>query len=293
MEAYQYRKIDAFTAGESLGNPAACLYLGEGQALPEDRMLDIARRHRGFVSEVVYCAPAGDAAFRLWYYSSECEVDFCGHGTVACMHCLISETPGLQERAEIEVRTNKKGALTVYNEVPSRDCVYVAAPAPKYLGTGVPADTVAAALRVRPGQLSGKYPTDMIDAGLRTLIVPLASLEDEVHAAPLESELKAFCLETGADIVLIWSLQARDARSIAHTRVFAPKFGYLEDPATGSGNSAFGYYMLQNGLWDGSAATLEQGGAGMAFNAVRVERRDGRVLFGGGATTRIRGVYFD
>jgi len=30
----------------------------------------------------------------------------------------------------------------------------------------------------------------------------------------------------------------------------APKFGYLEDLATGLGNSAMGYYMLKNQLWD-------------------------------------------
>jgi predicted PhzF superfamily epimerase YddE/YHI9 len=31
-------------------------------------------------------------------------------------------------------------------------------------------------------------------------------------------------------------------------RVFAATFGYLEDPATGSGNSALGYYLLQHQL---------------------------------------------
>ncbi len=54
-----------------------------------------------------------------------------------------------------------------------------------------------------------------------------------------------------------FALKIRELKqNIAHTRVFAPKFGYLEDPATGSGNSAFGYYMLKNALWDGTPATI-------------------------------------
>lgn len=63
MLSYPYAKIDAFTAGGSLGNPAACLYLERGQALSEQTMLEIARRHKGFVSEVIYCEDRADGYY--------------------------------------------------------------------------------------------------------------------------------------------------------------------------------------------------------------------------------------
>jgi predicted PhzF superfamily epimerase YddE/YHI9 len=94
------------------------------------------------------------------------------------------------------------------------------------------------------------------------------------------------------DIIVIYSLDVADKGYIAHTRVFAPKFGYLEDPATGSGNSAFGYYMLKYGLWDGSDCKIEQGGNDRMYNSVRLSSLNGRVLFGGGATIRIDGIYY-
>lgn len=75
------------------------------------------------------------------------------------------------------------------------------------------------------------------------------------------------------------------------TRVFAPKFGYLEDPATGSGNSAFAYYMLQYDLWDRRDILIEQGGYNQIYNGVRISYCDGSVLFGGSATIRICGKY--
>jgi predicted PhzF superfamily epimerase YddE/YHI9 len=55
MKSLKYRKIDAFTSGNSLGNPAACIYLDDNQALTESEMLCIAQQHKGFVSEVIYC----------------------------------------------------------------------------------------------------------------------------------------------------------------------------------------------------------------------------------------------
>jgi PhzF family phenazine biosynthesis protein len=81
------------------------------------------------------------------------------------------------------------------------------------------------------------------------------------------------------------------------TRVFAPTFGYLEDPATGSGNSALGYYLLKNKLWDGTFMSLEQNGSFENPNIIKLLAKDTegakpQVVFGGGAIVRIDGEYF-
>ncbi len=132
----------------------------------------------------------------------------------------------------------------------------------------------------------------MIDAGLRTLIVPVFSLPDEISVYPDEAHLKAFCESFDIDIVLIFCMQTRYASFHAHTRVFAPRFGYLEDPATGSGNSALGHYMRKHGLWNGGAISLEQGGDNRAFNTVRLQMNERKLLFGGSAAVRIDGQYY-
>ncbi|MCL1822803.1 MAG: PhzF family phenazine biosynthesis isomerase [Oscillospiraceae bacterium] len=292
MRTLEYRKIDAFTSKNSLGNPAACIYLKQEQFLTETEMLYIAKQHKGFVSEVIYITPETENAFKLVYYSSECEVDFCGHGTIACMYHLIQETPELQNQKEIIIYTNQKGALTVYNEIETWDAVYITAPNPVYIGTKLTLNEIAENMSLSVSQISNAQPTDIIDAGLKTLIIPIAAFQDEINIFPNEQILKKFCLNNGIDIILIYSLKTENKDNIAHTRVFAPKFGYLEDPATGSGNSAFGYYMMKNQLWDGSPVTIEQGGADRIFNTVNLSYRNSRILFGGKATTRIKGVYY-
>ncbi|NLB52818.1 MAG: PhzF family phenazine biosynthesis protein [Syntrophomonadaceae bacterium] len=291
MAKYHYTKVDAFTSEKSLGNPAACIYLDESQALSNSEMLSIAKQHKGFVSEVVYCSKSEHSGYKLTYYSSECEVDFCGHGTIACMYSLIKSTPTLLKKKQLTIHTNKKGQLTVYNEIPEQDAVFITAPEPTYLETRISSEVIAENLGLESYQLLNQYSIDLIDAGLATLIVPVATLADEINVFPQEQKLKRFCLENELDIILIFSTEVEDKKNIAHTRVFAPKFGYLEDPATGSGNSAFAYYMLKNGMWKGNNISIEQGGSNMDFNIVKLALQNKRILFGGCATNRIIGEY--
>lgn len=292
MKKYGYKKIDAFTSNKSLGNPAACIYLKENENLSHSKMLNIAKEHKGFVSEFVFCSSALEADCKLTYYSSECEVDFCGHGTIACMYDLIKNTESLLFKSEILMDTNKKGILTVYNELKDQDAVYITAPKPIYIGTNITAKEAAENLGISVESISDKYPIDLINAGLPTLIVPISNLKDEINIFPDIKKLEEFCNNNGMDIILIYSTEVKDNKNIAHTRVFSPKFGYLEDPATGSGNSAFAYYMLKNNMWDGNPVSIEQGGIDRIFNIVKLATKVGNVIFGGSATVKISGEYY-
>ena len=219
-------------------------------------------------------------------------MDFCGHGTIACMYNLIKETESLFSCSEIPIQTNKKGALTVYNKIAVQDAVFISVPKPNVLETSLNPAYIARSLSLNGEDLDDDLTIDFIDAGLRTLIVPLRFTEKLISIFPNEPELKNFCLQNNIDIILTFSLSAVDKRHIAHTRVFAPRFGYLEDPATGSGNSAFGHYMLRHNLWDGSLCSVEQGGNDRVFNSVKLYFQDETMFFGGKATTRIDGSYY-
>jgi PhzF family phenazine biosynthesis protein len=291
MKSFTYRKADAFTSAQSEGNPAACIWLGKDERLTDAEMQKIAAQHKGFVTEVVFCKKTADS-YELAYYSSEREVPFCGHGTIACMYTLIKETPELLVQNKLMVHTRRKGDITVYNRISDRGAVFITAPDKIELPVPATVGEIAAAMQIDSGVISDEYPLDFIDAGNKTLIIPLRTLADEVSIFPNEAVLKEFSLSHGIDVILIFCMKTADKEHTAHTRVFAPKYGYLEDPATGSANSAFGYYMLKNGMWDGDAVTLEQGGNDRVYNTVALTFEDNRLLFGGSATTRIAGKYY-
>ena len=280
MKQYRYVKSNAFTSGESLGNPAVCIFTGHENISPE-QMQAIAAEHKGFVMEVVFCCQSDVADCKLTYYSSECEVEFCGHGTIATMYTMVKETPELMAKPVISAETNRKGIIEVFNAIEDEDAVYITAPDPIEHPMKLSVARIEDALSLPHSAIRTDLPIRIIDAGLRTLLVPTADLNTEISVYPNEQSLKTFCESNDIDIILVFSKQTADASAYAHTRVFAPKFGYLEDPATGSGNSAFANYLLSKGLWKGEPITIEQGGNDRIFNSVKLKCQDGKVLFGG------------
>ncbi len=290
MKGYNYKKVNAFVSEHSKGNPAAYL-VAEADLAPEE-MLAIGKEHAGFVSEVVFCTPSKDADCKLTYYSSECEVDFCGHGTIAAMYDLIQENKTLFLKDKITIETNKKGILTVYNSIREEDAIYITAPEAQYLPVKASLEATAEALSLTKADIDTKHTIELIDAGLRTLIVPVLTLDTEIAVYPSLERAKEFCQTNDIDIILLYCMQTKQKDYFAHTRVFAPKFGYLEDTATGSGNSAFANYLLKNAMWDGSPIKLEQGAESFAFNTVQVKVQEGKVLFGGKAKVIIEGKYY-
>ncbi|MCL1964200.1 MAG: PhzF family phenazine biosynthesis protein [Firmicutes bacterium] len=290
MIKLSYKKIDAFTGANSGGNPAACVYLAKGQCLSPEDMQKIAAEHKGFVSEVVFCTPLGNNAYRLRYYASECEVAFCGHGTIACIYQLLKDA-GLLGVPEIFIQTNK-GTLKVLNRINAADAVYISAPQPLFIAHTLRPSDIADALGVDARKISAEHPIEIVDAGLRTLLVPIHGLDDLLAMRPDEKRLKEYSISNAFDTVAVFSREVAGAGSKLRTRVFPPRFGYLEDPATGSGNSAIGYYMLRHGMWDGSPINIEQNGSREKHNIVKLRYEKGSVYFGGGAALRIDGTYF-
>ena len=291
MNQYRYVKSDAFTSGDSLGNPASCIFTGQEDLSPE-QMQAIAAEHKGFVMEVVFCGQSDVADCKLTYYSSECEVEFCGHGTIATMYTMVKETPELMAKPVITAETNRKGIIEVFNAINEEDAVYITAPDPIEHPMNLSIAQIEDALSLPHGAVRKDLPIRIIDAGLRTLLVPITDFDTEISVYPSEQSLKTFCESNDIDIILVFSKQTADTSAFAHTRVFAPKFGYLEDPATGSGNSAFANYLLSEGLWKGEPIIIEQGGNNRIFNSVKLKCQDAKVLFGGKATKKIEGTYY-
>ena len=292
MKTVNFKKIDAFTKGLSTGNPAGYVLMDQADMLTVDEMLKIAAELKGFVNEVGY-VNRHDQLFELKFYSSECEVAFCGHATIAIMYDLISTNPELMNEKELKIKV-RAGILSVFNHVKENDAVFIMAPEPQFLERGVNWNDIAHALDADIAILDDKQRFQVIDGGLRTLIIPIVSLENCLGLFPNQERLRQFCLENDIDIVLVFTNEVSTQGVKYRTRVFAPKYGYLEDPATGSGNAAFGYYLIDDNRWTGDFS-IEQGASLNNPNIVKVKRHQAenadRILFGGCGTTRISGSY--
>lgn len=295
MSDYKFKKIDAFATKNSGGNPAGCIFLESQSDISEIEMQQIAKELKGFVNEVVYIFKSAENLFDLKFYSSEREVDFCGHATIAIMYDLIKSNPDLQDTEILQIKTNR-GILNVENRINSENAVFIMSPEPVEKTILPETLEIADNLGLNLNEIDTNFPIRIINAGLSTLIVPIKSLDSILSISPDLDVLKSFCFKSEIDIIEVFTTEIADQTNNYRTRVFVPTFGYLEDPATGSGNSAFGYYLIKNGLWQVETISIEQNGFKNKFNVVKLQRQidnkgNDRVLFGGGAITRIEGKY--
>jgi PhzF family phenazine biosynthesis protein len=296
MKEFNYKKIDAFATLNSVGNPAGYVLLNENETITEPEMLQIAREQKGFVNEVGFVRRINTELLELKYYSAEREVDFCGHATIAILYDILKHQTELTDHKTRSIQT-KRGLLTVYNHIADQDAVYIMSPVPTYRTDTPNAEDICWHLGIIPSDINTNWPISIINAGLTTLIVPIIGLKAILDINPDITGLKNFCVENKIDIIEVFCTEVSSTKSDYRTRVFAPTFGYLEDPATGSGNSAFGYYLLKFGKWTKESLTIEQNNEPEKFNVVKLQKtidneKQERVLFGGSAITRIEGKYF-
>ena len=182
------------------------------------------------------------------------------------------------------------------NRIGAEDSVFILSPAPRYFDNSIPLEETARALNLDLDDVRQDVPAGIVNAGNQTLCLPITSLDSLVSALPDYHTVRSFCLKNGLDVITIFTDDVSRESSSYRTRVFAAPFGYLEDPATGSGNAALGYHLLNSDLWSGGNLSIEQGNDKNNPNIIKLSTKkelDGmlRLLIGGGAVTRVDGYY--
>lgn len=290
MKSFKFKKIDAFASKLSSGNPAGAIYLDESTDINGAEMLKIAKELKTFVNEVGFVQKGTNSDYSLKYFSSEKEVEFCGHATIAIMYELISNNKEILNKEIVTIETNA-GISEVFNKIQTEDCIYISAPEPQFDDHHPDRNIVANAFDIPSNKLHSFLPIQIVNGGLWTLIVPIADCQTIIDMKPDFDRLKLLCEEMNVDVIAVVSDDVINNVNTFRSRIFPPPFGYLEDPATGSGNSAIGYYMLKHKVWNGEAISIEQNSESINYNTIKIIHKDNRILFGGNAITRIDGKY--
>jgi PhzF family phenazine biosynthesis protein len=296
MKTLTFKKLDAFSVNGSSGNPAGAVYLNSNSELAPKEMQKLARELKGYVSEVGFIFKIESNHYWIRYYSSEREVIFCGHATIAIMYDLIQNNSELFNEKQIYIST-KNSKLTVENRIQTDNCVFITSPSPKFKPFTDTIEHISKTLRIDTNDINDNYPISIVNAGLETLIVPISSLNSILSMSPNFEELNSYCIANSIDIITLFSEEVSFKSNQYRTRVFSPTFGYLEDPATGSGNAAFGHYLLVNNKWNNKSISIEQSSSPDKPNIVKLVAYDDgnnkfRVLFGGNALVRVEGTYY-
>jgi trans-2,3-dihydro-3-hydroxyanthranilate isomerase len=107
-----------------------------------------------------------------------------------------------------------------------------------------------------------KWPLQVVSTGLPVLIVPVRTLTAVRSINPDASAIISACERFGSNGIMVFTTVTVESFASVHARMFAPKIGILEDPATGSAGGALGAYLVQNGVVEVGPMTeilIEQG----------------------------------
>ncbi|WP_299527772.1 PhzF family phenazine biosynthesis protein [uncultured Lutibacter sp.] len=206
MTIYQ---VDAFNNEIFKGNPAAVIPLNEW--ISEDLMQAIAEENN--LSETVFFVK-NEQSFDIRWFTPACEIDLCGHATLAAAHIIFTE---LNYEEKIITFNSKSGNLSVKK---NEDWYTLNFPSEEIEEIETPKILIEAL----------NVPILRTYKGTWKLIV---EVEDETTIANLKPN---FSLLSELESNGIGVTSKGDKVDFV-SRFFAPKLGINEDPVTGSAHT--------------------------------------------------------
>jgi len=254
-------QVDAFSTKPFGGNPAGVVTNSKG--LKDLDMQNIANEMN--LSETVFVRQLDDCFFKMRYFTPLCEVDLCGHATIAAIYTLaekgyIKPIENGKKKATIETKLgNLEIEIEFKNFSPSN--IIMAQDIPKSLGIIEDIEDLCKIFNITRDdiQLDGvKVNPEIISTGLPDIIMPLKD-KDTLYGMEVDfCNLREYSLKHNVTGVHAFALSKKDA-SIAYARNFAPAVGIDEEAATGTANGALAFYLKINGYLEGNTLEVHQG----------------------------------
>lgn len=256
-----FTQVDAFADRPFAGNPAAVCIL---PAARDERWMQLVAREMN-LAETAFLVRRPDG-YDLRWFTPACEVDLCGHATLASAHVLWDEghlapdaAARFHTRSGVLSASRRDGVIWL--DFPATPAVAAAAPPELLRAIGVPTRFV------------GRTPFDY-----------LVELDSEDAVRRLEPDLGVLARLPVRGVIVTAAAAAGDQDFVS--RFFAPAAGVPEDPVTGSAHCALAPF------WSERLGRIELTGyqASARGGLVRMRVAGDRVHFGGLAVTVLRGV---
>jgi trans-2,3-dihydro-3-hydroxyanthranilate isomerase len=277
---------DVFTDEPFAGNQLAVF--SDGRGLSPERMQAIAREMNFAESTFILPQEVAGTDVRMRIFTPATELPMAGHPTIGSTFAL-AHTGVISPGARRFVFGLGVGPVPVDLEWEGSrlNFAWMTQLNPTF-GRMVDARAdVAAAFGLNEADLRPGLPLQEVTCGLPYLLVPIHSREAVDRAVSDASALRRFTRSTGVDLpIFLFAMTPPGSAETVHSRMFAPEFGIVEDPATGSASGPLGCYLLRYGLLSGDAATRIVSLQGAAMG--RPSRIHVNISSRGGAITQVK-----
>ena len=298
-----YAIIDVFTQIPFQGNPLAVVLDGEG--LTAGAMQAIAAEFN--LSETVFVLTPEDAAntASIRIFTPSAELPFAGHPTVGTAVLLAKRAIGeVEQPTDMAIALEEKIGMVRVGVVvkPGRmgHATFTLPDNPVEVAPTISREDISAALGLYADDIGfDDYKPAIYSAGVPFSLVPVGSLEALKRIKPnLSAWEKAFEVAE-RDNAFVYARGGESENAAFHARMFWPKAGIIEDPATGSAVAAFaGAIMEFEKLSDGHHSFLIEQGYEMGRASdimLEIDVEDGEFFaarIGGSAVIVVEGTLY-
>lgn len=256
----RFATIDVFTDRRFAGNALAVVLDADG--LDQAAMQAIAQEFN--LSESVFVLPPEDPAHRARYriFTPKEEVAFAGHPTVGTAVLLGAIDGGKARDFVLEAKIGPVPCRVEPARADGGRASFVPAALPLEAGAPPPVDALAGALGLAADDIGfGSFVPSCWSAGIAFTFTPLKNIEAVRRARPDLARLAATPAAPAHRAVFAFCNEVDEPGHDIHARMFAPSYGIVEDPATGSAAVAFAGVLTRfGGIKDGShTVVIEQG----------------------------------
>jgi len=256
MPSYRFFQLDVFTDKPFFGNPLAVF--PEAAGIGDEMMQNIAREMN--LSETVFVLPSSEekALRRLRIFTPTRELPMAGHPVVGTWNLLarLGVLPEVDEdfTGRIEIFQELGiGVLPVEIDIEWGVPRQVIMTQGKFIPGNIVSDEeslahLAESLGLNTTDINAALPVQVMETGIKSLAVPVNSLEALGRVKVNSGLLSEIYLKFGAVGAYVFTLETMDGPpSLAHARFFAPSDNIPEDAATGSACGALSSYLVHHG----------------------------------------------
>jgi trans-2,3-dihydro-3-hydroxyanthranilate isomerase len=239
--SYRYQVVDVFTQTPLEGNALAVFM--DAESLDTETMQKIALELN--LAETVFIVPSrrSECAARLRIFTPRKEMEFAGHPTIGASFLLSKGRDFAVEENVGVVPIFVDGSMIWLRTPPISD------------GPTLDRETAAALLTLAPADLLSAIP-QVLSAGNPTLYI---AVKDPATVDRAEFDTTTWAKAKNFYSKWLCVFVFAPTPTGAYSRMFAPEYGIVEDPATGSSTGPLALYMKRNGMSVKPGFVSEQG----------------------------------
>ncbi len=213
------------------------------------------------LSETAFIMKVAENEFDVSFFTPECEVDLCGHATIAAFYYMADEGIIKHQGKIKKVYQNTKAGkleIDIIYDNDAVDCVLMQMASPKIYNelNDENKDALAGSLGIKKEMIglecAAIEPT-IVSTGLKDIIIPVKSRHILNSLIPDRKMIYKISEENDVVGYHVYTIE----QDKIYARNFAPFVGIDEECATGTSNGALASLLFVNGIKEGNIEVIQ------------------------------------